>query len=130
MLEFALLVLLFVVAVPTVWLTVYRRAIGRGASTLMAHVRGVVFSALTFVVLAVVLGSLSSPRRADDQPSSTHTAHTGEADISDAAYARAARMYQDRRLEDLENALIEGRVSALKVIPALDGKSNVAKVLS
>jgi hypothetical protein len=39
-------------------------------------------------------------------------------------------MYQDRRLEDVENALIEGRVSALEVVPALDGKSDVAKVLT
>lgn len=134
MLEFALLVLLFAVAVPTVWLTVFRRAINCGASTLTAHVRGVVFSALTFVALAVVLavalGGLSSPHRADDQASSTHTTDMAEADTSDAAYARATRMYQDRRLEDLENALIEGRVSALKVIPALGGKSNVAKVLT
>ncbi|WP_371765498.1 hypothetical protein [Massilia sp.] len=140
MLEFIVFVILLFVLVPSVWLAVYRRAVGRGAGRLMGHVRGLIFSAsafaVSFVVTAIVMDGFSSTRNANSQASAKGAEPVldngvpATSNLSDASYAKFARMYQDRHLEDLENELVERHVAALKIIPALGGKSNVADVLT
>lgn len=70
---------------------------------------------------------LATTAKADVRAS--NKSNTPAEDASDEAYARFARMYQDRHLEALENELYERHVSALKIIPALGGKTNVADIL-
>ena len=140
MLDAFLFLVLFIISIPGVWIIVYRRAIGAGVGKLMSHMRGLVFSTMAFgvlfVVLAIATSTLSPPATSDDAATAQNTAAgSGKAvgereDTSDAAYAKLARMYQDRHLDDLEAELVEGHVAALKVIPAHGAKSNVADVLT
>lgn len=141
MFEFILFILFFIILVPAVWVLTYRRGVSGGVGKLMSHVRGLVFSAVTCGVLLIVFAVAIGVHSSDTTPNANAAAKVAApapapetvdrptADTSDESYARFARMYKDKHFDVLEAELDKRHPGALKIIPALGGKSNVADVL-
>jgi hypothetical protein len=142
---FAVVFLATLFFVPVAWYVGYRRAMRANRSKLSSHGRGLLYGIgaifCGFVGLVVTVGS-----RTPDSPSTTirqnavaKVATPATAPVTPVSVPAtserhqlqllATQMYHDKHFDLLDAALENRNTDTLKIIPALGGKSNVARVL-